>query len=466
MSSSPTDTTAAAALPAASRRRGPRTGIGGGGVKKLLPRTLLGRALLIIVTPLILVQVIATWFFFDRHWDIVSRRLATDVAGDIAVVVEALGQAPTPEAAQRLFVAAADATEIDFTLTPGAAVLPPVRRPETGSFAVPLANALGERVRRPFVIDAAAPDPRDVLIVVQLPNGTLSAEAPRKRLYTSTTYIFVLWMVGSSIVLFAVATVFMRNQVRSLKRLAAAADSFGKGRNVPDFKLEGAAEIRQAGAAFLAMRDRIQRQITQRTEMLAGVSHDLRTPLTRMKLALALLGDGMAVDELKSDVAEMERMVQGYLDFARGEGAEAPVETDLRLLLEDVVGAAKREGAEISLTAPEECVLPLRPNAMKRCLDNLVGNARRHGSHVWLTALPVRDGVDVLIDDDGPGIPIEQHEAVFRPFVRLDASRNAATGGVGLGLTIARDVARGQGGDLTLESSPQGGLRARVHIPR
>jgi two-component system osmolarity sensor histidine kinase EnvZ len=199
--------------------------------------------------------------------------------------------------------------------------------------------------------------------------------------------------------------------------------------------------------------------------MLAGVSHDLRTPLTRMKLALALLEDGPVVEELSSDVVEMERMVQGYLDFARGEGAEAPVEADLRLLLEEVAANARRDGAAISLTAPDELVLALRPHALKRCIENLVSNARRHGSHIWLAAVPRRDGIDILVDDDGPGIPAESREAVFRPFFRLDPSRNRATGGVGLGLTIARDVARGHGGDLVLETSPQGGVRARLQLP-
>jgi len=196
------------------------------------------------------------------------------------------------------------------------------------------------------------------------------------------------------------------------------------------------------------------------------VSHDLRTPLTRMKLALEILGGDPVVDELKSDVAEMEHMVHGYLDFARGEGAEAPVETDLSMLLDDVAAAVRREGVELSFDAPAEYVLPVRPNALKRCLANLIGNARRHGTHVWLTATPNEDGVDILIDDDGPGIPIEDRDRAFRAFVRLDASRNPSTGGVGLGLTIARDVARGHGGDVRLETSPQGGLRARLHLPR
>jgi two-component system osmolarity sensor histidine kinase EnvZ len=216
----------------------------------------------------------------------------------------------------------------------------------------------------------------------------------------------------------------------------------------------------------MTMRDRIRRQIRQRTQMLAGVSHDLRTPLTRMKLALELLGNDPAVEELKSDVVEMERMVHGYLDFARGEGTEEPVETDVSLLLEDIAAAMRREGTALSVAAGPECVMPVRPNALRRCLGNLISNARCYGTHVWLTGIALADGVDVVVDDNGPGIPEADRDRVFRAFVRLDTSRNPSTGGVGLGLTIARDVARGHGGDVRLETSPRGGLRARVHLPR
>jgi two-component system osmolarity sensor histidine kinase EnvZ len=200
--------------------------------------------------------------------------------------------------------------------------------------------------------------------------------------------------------------------------------------------------------------------------MLAGVSHDLRTPLTRMKLALEMMGGDPTVAELKSDVAEMERLVHVYLDFARGEGTETPVDTDIALLLEDIAAAVRRDGTTLSLSMPDELVVPVRPNALRRCLANLIGNAQRYGSHVWLTGKAGEDGVDILIDDDGPGIPPEDRERVFQPFIRLDASRNPATGGIGLGLTIARDVARTHGGDVRLETSPRGGLRARVHLPR
>ncbi|MEX2009649.1 MAG: ATP-binding protein, partial [Dongiaceae bacterium] len=252
---------------------------------------------------------------------------------------------------------------------------------------------------------------------------------------------------------------------RPIRRLAAAADDFGKGRAVPDFKLEGATEVRQAAAAFNLMRNRIRRQIAQRTDMLAGVSHDLRTPLTRMKLQLAMLGDGPEVADLHADVAEMEKMLGGYLAFARGEGAEQPVPTDLGLLLRDLVAGALRDGATIELEAEPGLVVPLRPDAFRRCLTNLIGNARRHARTVAIRATRRGAAIEVTVDDDGPGIPPDQREEVFRPFYRLDLSRNPETGGVGLGLTIARDVIRGHGGELVLTDSPLGGLRARLRLP-
>jgi two-component system osmolarity sensor histidine kinase EnvZ len=430
-------------------------------IKRVLPRTMFGRSLLIVVVPLILLQAIATWVFYDRHWAAISWRLSTAVAGDIGLLIEALELADSPGEASRLLERAAVLTDLDFTMKPGASLSPPLSAPPPED---QLVQAMQGRVDLPYRIAAA--DNGGVRIEVQLREGVLVAETPRKRLYSSTTYIFVMWMAGSSLVLLAIATVFLRNQVKSLRRLAAAADSFGKGRLVPFFKIEGAVEIRQAALAFMTMRDRIQRQIRQRTQMLAGVSHDLRTPLTRMKLALELLGDDPAVEELKSDVAEMEHMVHGYLDFARGDGAEEPVETDVSLLIEDIAAAMRREGAPLLVAAGPEFVMPVRRNGLRRCLTNLIENARRHGNHVWLTAVPVGDGVDILVDDDGPGIPSADRDRAFRAFVRLDPSRNPSTGGVGLGLTIARDVARNHGGDVKLETSPQGGLRARVHLPR
>jgi two-component system osmolarity sensor histidine kinase EnvZ len=435
-----------------------------GWIKRVLPRTMFGRSLLIVMMPMILLQAIATWIFYDRHWAAISWRLSTGVAGDIALMIEALEHAGSDAAAARLLTHGGAVTDLHFTFAHGRHLPPPV--PSGGTLLEnQLTQAMQSKVSMPWRIEGLddADGPR---IRVQLARGVLTAAIPWNRLYSYTNYIFIMWMVGSSLVLLAVATLFLRNQVKSLRRLAAAADSFGKGHRVPFFKVEGAIEIRRAAVAFMTMRDRIQRQIRQRTQMLAGVSHDLRTPLTRMKLALEILGDDPAVEELKSDVAEMEHMVLGYLDFARGEGTEMPVETDLSLLLEEVAAAVRREGTELSLAAPSEYLLAVRPNALRRCLVNLIGNARRHGSHVWLTAAPGEDGIDILVDDDGPGIAPADRDRVFRAFVRLDASRNPSTGGVGLGLTIARDVARGHGGDVGLETAPQGGLRARLYLPR
>ncbi|HKF71445.1 MAG TPA: ATP-binding protein [Stellaceae bacterium] len=454
----------------------PPAGLGAGGIaetrhavqdprwhKRILPRTLFGRSLLIIVTPLILVQLIATWIFYDRVWDTVSRRFSSAVAGEISEVVQDMSVITDAAERTRKFERAGRATEIEYIFWAGEKLPSGMSKVASGG-SQDLVAALTERVRRPFQIDDEF-DPRDILVTVALPDGVLQAAVPKKRLFTPTTYIFVLWMTGSSLVLFAVATLFMRNQVKSLRRLAVAAESFGKGRDVPNFRLAGATEVRRVGAAFLLMRERIQRQISQRTEMLAGVSHDLRTPLTRMRLALEFLGDNPTVAELRSDVTQMQGMVQGYLDFARGEGGETPREADLPMLLDDVVANARRDGAPVTIAAPEAFAISVRPDAMKRCVANLIANARRYGSHVWVTAVPVKDGIDVLVDDDGPGIPAHRRDDVFRPFFRLDAARSPQTGSVGLGLTIARDVALSHGGDISLEDSPQGGLRVRVHLP-
>ncbi len=431
-------------------------------LKRLLPRSLFGRALLIIVTPLILLQVISTWIFYERHWQTIERRLSSAVAGDIAMVIQQLGHFRSAGDQRWIIDNALGALALNVVVHPGA-IMPNADAPVPRGWSK-MADALDERVRRPFVID---PDvrPRELLIRVQLPDGVLDVVVARERLFSSTTYIFVLWMVGSSLGLFAVASLFMRNQVRPIRRLAAAADSFGKGREVPDFRPAGAIEVRQAAVAFNRMRERIRRTISQRTEMLAGVSHDLRTPLTRFKLQLAMLGDGEDIAALKADVVEMEKMVDEYLAFARGESAEAVVDTDLGGLLAEVVDTARRGGAAITLAAHGNLTLPVRPNAFKRCITNLVANAVRHGTHVAVGAERSGAQLTVTVDDDGAGIPEDKREEVFKPFYRLESSRSRATGGTGLGLTIARDVARGHGGDIVLDAAPQGGLRARLWLP-
>jgi two-component system, OmpR family, osmolarity sensor histidine kinase EnvZ len=442
-----------------------------------MPRGLLGRSLLIILLPLLILQGVALQIFYGSHLDVISRRLAAAVAGEVGFVVELMQRDPSAEQRALLFREVAwrfdmaMAFEAGATLgpTPGRAASLPLLPLEED-----LANAMAERVQRPFDADWAS-DPRSVIIRIQLPDGVLHVEAPRKRLFTGTLYWFMIWLIGSSTLLFVVAALFMKNQVRAIRRLADAAEAFGLGRDIGPIKPEGAAEVRQAAQAFNRMQERIRRFVTQRTEMLAGISHDLRTPLTRMRLGLAVLprteeeeGD---ISALTEDVEEMERMIAAYLAFARGEGGEQPRPADLAQIVRDVAQKARRDGAQVAVEAPDALVLPLRPDALVRCLANLLDNARKHARRIAVGVSEVpRDGApgslraasgwaQVTVDDDGPGIPPAQREEAFRPFATLSA------GGTGLGLAIARDIARAHGGDIVLEESPLGGLRARVRLP-
>lgn len=428
-----------------------------------MPRSLLGRSLLIIVMPLVLLQVVSAYIFYESHWDTLRWRLARNLAGDIAILVDATTTFPDQPGSDWALQRAAFHLGIFGSFRRGE-VLDEDARADARDAEPELYRALAEHLTTPYriVIDD---DRNQVMVDVQIPGGVLYMVTSGKRLFSTTVYGFVLWMVGTSILLFSVAFIFMRNQVKPILRLARAAEDFGKGRDVPRFKPEGAREVRQAATAFLAMRDRISRHISQRTDMLSGVSHDLRTPLTRMKLQLEMMGSDDGVDALKDDVVQMERMLEGYLAFARGQGAERAEPTQLGPVLEDVVREARRHGAVIDLRCERGLMISVRPLAFRRILSNLVDNALRHATRVWLRADRAGDAIQVVVDDDGPGIPAKRRDEAFKPFVRLDESRNPVTGGVGLGLTIARDLARGHGGDVALEDSPMGGLRVRLRLP-
>tara|TARA_R110002110_G_scaffold376568_2_gene586773 strand:+ start:285181 stop:286533 length:1353 start_codon:yes stop_codon:yes gene_type:complete len=432
-------------------------------VKQLLPRGLLARSLLIIVMPLVLLQVVSGVIFYDRHWANVSRHRATTLAGDISMVLELINENPASSEQSELFELARRTLDLIFVYDDGK-ILPNAHFEPTGNLEVTLSRALREIVRRPFVIDTRKQRDR-VLIDIQLPSGVLTVSANEERLISSTTKIFIFWMVGTSLILFAVATLFMRNQVSPIRRLATAAENFGKGRDTPNFKPSGATEVRQAASAFMAMRNRLERQIQQRTDMLSGVSHDLRTPLTRMKLQLAMLNSNTEIDELNSDVSAMESMIEGYLNFARGEGTEERQLIDARTLLEDVAHNARRNGADIKLHIDEPVELPLAQAAMRRCLTNLTDNAARHAEKIEMGLHRNGSVLEIMVDDDGPGIPEAMRDEVFRPFFRLDESRNVETGGTGLGLSIAQDIVNAHGGEISLDDSPAGGLRVLIRIP-
>lgn len=434
-------------------------------IKRRLPTSLFGRSLLIIVLPVALMQVAVTWVFFDAHWQTVTGRLSDGLAGDVAWAVESYQDDPTPEALARVARRAQETMSLSVAISNSKSL--PSRRPASVFAALDrsLDRALSQRLDAPYWFDTARYS-NYVDIRVLVAGKVMRIIAPADRAYATQGHIFVLWMTVATLLLTAIAILFIRNQVRAIERLADAADAFGKGGDVSDFKPYGAREVRQAAQAFLAMKSRILRHIEQRTAMLASVSHDLRTPLTRLKLELALAEPGGRVEAMKADVAEMEHMIDEYLAFARGEGGEAVETTPLRGLVEAVVAGAARAGATVTIDIDPALNLAVRPNALKRALSNLVMNAASHGRTVAVAARPTpAGGVEIVVDDDGPGIPPERYEEAFRPFNRLDESRNQNEKGVGLGLAIARDVARGHGGDVTLDRSPMGGLRAVVRLP-
>lgn len=435
-------------------------------LKHLLPRSLFGRSLLLIITPVVVLEMVAAYIFYERHWDTVTRRLALGLAGDVAMIIDSLPDYATPERRARFVGRVQKDFGIALEIAPGAA-LP--REPAPTGLGNRILDrmlnvALGEQLGRPFRIDTASYG-EEVEVLVQLDDGVLRVLARRKRLTSTTTELFIMWMVGTSVVLVAVAVLFLRNQMRPIRRLADAAERLGKGRETGPIKPSGATEVRQATAAFLAMRERLTRQIGQRTEMLAGVSHDLRAPLTRMKLQLEMLPEGEPLANLKSDVADMESMVEAYLGFARGADSEASVPTDVPALLERIAADARRRGGAVKLKMPDEMVVPLKPNAFRRGITNLIDNARAAAETVAVTAARSGDSIEITIDDDGRGIPETEREAVFKPFYQLDQARSPDAAGVGLGLTIAREVMRSHGGDVTLTRAPLGGLRAQVRLP-
>jgi two-component system osmolarity sensor histidine kinase EnvZ len=433
-------------------------------IKRRLPTSLWGRSLLIIVLPVLVMQVAVTWVFFDAHWQTVNARLSEGLAGDIAWAAESYRENPSPENLAAIADRGQRSMQLSIALKDGEILPGEQRRGPIGVVDKALEKALASRLDQPFWFDTTR-YPAYVDIQVQQPQGVLRIIAPRERAVATQAHIFVLWLAIATVLLMGVAILFIRNQVRAIERLAEAAEAFGRGEE-SQFKPHGAREVRAAATAFLNMRDRIQRHIDQRTALLASVSHDLRTPLTRLRLELALAPAFKRQGAMKGDLDEMEHMIDEYLAFARGEAGEAPQVVDVTELLKVAGDDAQRAGAEIEIDAPDAMTASVRPLAFRRALANLAGNAAAHGEHVKLSARPLASGgLEIVVEDDGPGIPEDMHEEAFRPFSRLDPSRNQNHKGVGLGLAIARDVARGHGGDITLERSPMGGLSAKIRLP-
>jgi two-component system, OmpR family, osmolarity sensor histidine kinase EnvZ len=431
--------------------------------KSLLPKGLYARSLLIVIAPVVLLQSVIAYAFMERHWQTVTNRLSAAVASDIAALVEIYERYPQESDSYRLTQIAEKRLGLDVDILP-AEPLPKIGpKPFFDILDSALSNEIRIRVARPFWIDTVGRS-NLVEVRVQLDDAVMRVIARRSQTYASNAHIFLIWMVGTSLVLLGVAILFLRNQIKPILALADAAEDFGKGREI-EFKPRGASEVRRAGAAFLDMKRRIARQIDQRTTMLNGVSHDLRTVLTRFRLSLEMMPPDAELDDLKRDVDEMARMLEAYLAFVRGDAGEAAEATDIRALLEEFKADAERQGHPTTLTLEGDPTVTLRRDAFRRLLGNLVSNAARYGDDIQITAVHDERYLTVHVDDDGPGIPEENREDVFRPFLRLDEARNQDLGSSGLGLAISRDIARSHGGEITLGDSPLGGLRASVRLP-
>ncbi len=448
----------------ASQRVSRANGWMGNAFKGWMPTGLYARALLIMIVPMVMLQTVVAFVFMERHWNTVTRHLSAAVVADIAGLIDIYKTYPQDKDRNQLKRIAQQRLGLVVDFLPPGDMPSPGPKPFFSLLDQSLSGQISRQVSRPFWIDTVGKS-NLVEIRIQLDDAVMRVFAQRSKTYASQSEIFIFWMLGTSSILLIVAVLFLRNQIRPILRLADAAESFGKGREAPNFRPRGAREVRRAAQAFLQMKSRIERSIEQRTAMLAGVSHDLRTILTRFKLELELMGDSPEVDGMRKDVDEMSGMLEAYLAFARGDSGEVAQPTDMAMALEELRSDAERHGHTATVTFHGLPVVTVKPAAFKRCIANLVSNAARYAKTVAITGHRDHRYLTVTVDDDGPGIPADMREEVFKPFLRLDNARNQDEGGTGLGLAIARDIARSHGGDITLGDSPMGGLRAAVRVP-
>ncbi|MGF1658770.1 MAG: ATP-binding protein [Rubrimonas sp.] len=439
--------------------------------KEYLPRSLFGRSLLILVGPLVLLQLVVAAVFVERHIEAVTRQIAGSTARELNYAIDAVEQAANAADGQRRLDALAGPLGMTLTLSEGDSVPSETLRRFYDIAGGAVEQTLKSDLRRPLALEGELSD-RELTARILTDKGVLTARIDRRRLSVSNAHQLFVITLAAAMALLVVAVIFLRNQIRPIRALAAAADAFGKGRAVP-FQPAGAEEVRRAGAAFLSMRASIERQIESRTRMLSGVSHDLRTPLTRMKLALAMLeADGADTQDMEADIRAMERMIDEFLAFARQEAGEEPEAVDPRSVAEQAVAAARRSGGAPELrderAGAATDLVTMRAGAVARALGNLLDNALSFGTAVSLTLRASSRHLEFEVEDDGPGIPAARREEALKPFARLDVSRNQDRGaGVGLGLSIAAEVARAHGGALILgESARLGGLSARLRLPR
>lgn len=442
-------------------------------IKRFLPTSLFARALLILLVPVVVLQLLTAHVFYARHWSSVVRNISSTTAADVAMLVHEYDTLSLKLGTREALAQTVDrghliGMQVTYQSDPALVLAQSGGREKFPDFF----DTLKGKIKAPMRI-LSSDDEAIRVRVNAASHGVLDFKFPRKRLASSTTGIFILWMVGSAALLTVIAILFLRNQVRPIVALARAAEQFGLGQEVDNFSPRGASEVRRAGKAFLMMAERTRRHVQNRTEMLAGISHDLRTPLTRMTLALEMgKVDDATKTALTGEVEEMRQMIDEYLDFARGDAGELAEPIDLALLLNTVVASYQHAKQKVSLSGTAPVTLMLRPQAIRRAMTNLIDNALRYGGGKAEVVQELSlTFVRIKVTDHGPGIPESEMEEVFKPFTRLEPSRNLATGGVGLGLSIARAIAQSHGGDITLENQRDAegnitGLEVTLRLPR
>ena len=434
---------------------------------KILPKRLFFRTMLLIFIPLIVVQVVSIVAFFDGTWGRIGHRFADNLTSDMAMVMEIINKSPDKFNDIRKIVE--NNLNMDVTVYSVGDKHKAVNRVIKKTNNELVTGFLEKDLKKKFPADLTSVywDKENSLLTVfvDTSNGLFEFVTSSKNIFSTSIFGFVAWMIGTSALLFLVAVLFLRIQVRSIADLAKVAEDFGKGIDNKDFKPYGSSEVRAAAFAFIKMKERIQKQISERTQMLAGVSHDLRTPLTRMKLQATML-DGQDKEDMLQDIAEMEKMLEGYLSFVSGEGGEASTFVDMNELILSVLNKYRTKDAFIRYkTNDQVSAIQGREQALKRAITNVVSNALKYGKTVAVALESNSRKLEVTIDDDGPGIPDDKREEVFKAFYRLEESRNKETGGIGLGLAITKDVITSHGGKIELLDSPLGGLRVLISIP-
>ena len=431
-------------------------------IKKILPKRLFYRSLIIVVTPIILLQIIITIVFFDSLWIKANKGMTRSLVGEVETLLDVYKSQQDPE--HRETIIAIYNKNFDFTVTLKDNMLLPEKKKER--WYSPIDRSL-RRELKPIFGNSYWFDTTSFKELVELrikyKTGFLQIFFPKHKIAPSSARIFALWITLPGFLLITIAIVFLKNQTRPIVNLAKAAEKFGKGEFVKEFRPSGAKEIRQAAYEFDKMRKRISVHLNQRSEMLSGISHDLRTPLTRLKLQLALLKQQDLAKKMGDDIEEMERMLNEYLEFSRNQKNEETETVNINNLITSII--KKYDGKQINVHFEKNLKINARLNAIKRCLINLIDNGLAYGQKVEIiTKKTISDAV-IFIDDNGPGIPEKEYQNVMKPFYRIDKSRGQNKSGVGLGLSITNDIIRSHGGSISLEKSPLSGLRVKIYLP-